>query len=64
MYGHIFYNNKNIAGSLLKKGYAFVDKSQYAKKDKYYETFMNLEDFAKKNQLGIWSDDKEKTLTN
>ncbi len=51
--GYVMYNNKNLSLELLKNGLAWHYK--YYSKDK---EMADLEDFAKKNKLGLWSHKK------
>ena len=43
-----FVNNESLSSYLVKSGYAFAYR-------KYSKKFINDEDFAKKNNMGMWS---------
>ena len=43
-----FVNNLSLSSYLVRKGYAFAYR-------KYSKKFINDEDFAKKNNMGMWS---------
>jgi len=53
--GYLFIGEKFINKELVEKGFAHI---YYYEKDNYYNELKSAEEYARKNQLGIWKPSK------
>lgn len=53
--GYIFIENKNLNELLVRKGFAHI---YYYEEDEYYNKLLRAEEYARRNNLGIWKKSK------